>query len=361
MPHDERNARTDETAHRRTTSLTHVGACLIAAVLAAPAALAQTAPSVGVFTVRVNGGAVHSIQCFAEPGPDANSVVFKGGSSDSGGAWDVSWQYTADLDPNGGAKVIGAATVVNKSADKLDYDVSFEVPLCPHISSGAKMGGTCTLKLVTNDNGGVLSTAPGNAIFNATADGMVGPKIFHGPFNMGSTGSGTAQTMNAFGAPFPGHNVGSVNEDFGMRHLFSLTDGDSVIITTNLVVGGDPSNFVSCPDAKAADSDGDAPSAPPPAEPAAPPAAPPANPPSGGGSDDAMVAPPALPGEPSVSTVVFGDDAPKKVTLSAGPSKGTKAIKKSSTPKKASAASSKKPVTKKAPAKSASSNASRRR
>ncbi|MBL9149046.1 MAG: hypothetical protein JNM94_10170 [Phycisphaerae bacterium] len=359
MPHDERNAWNDEPARRRTTSLTHVGACLIAAVLAAPAALAQTTPSVGVFTVRVNGGAVHSIQCFAEPGPEATSVVFKGGSSDSGGAWDVSWQYTADLDPNGGAKVTGAATVVNKSSAKLDYELSFEVPLCPHISSGAKMGGTCTLKLVTNENGGVLSTAPGNAIFNAMSDGMVGPKVFHGPFNMGSTGSGTAQTMNAFGAPFPGHNVGSVNEDFGMRHLFSLTDGDSVIVTTNLVVGGDPSNFVSCPDVKAADSDVDAPSAPPPAAPPQP-----AAPPAGGDSEPAAPPPafaPALPGEPSISTVVFGDDAPKKVTLSAGPAKGAKSIKKAPAPKKSSAAATKKPATKKAPVKSGSSNASRRR
>jgi hypothetical protein len=207
---------------------------------------ASALDATGTFGLRANGGSLHTVQSSASPGADAASVRFIGSAVDPGGKWEASWDYQADLDPTGNAKLTGSATIVNKAAEAIDFDLSFEVPICPFIQSASRMGGSCTIKLTTNANGGAISCLGGNAVFTALADGASGGKIFHGPFNMGSTGSGTAQTANLFGAPFPAMVSAAVTSQFGIRHVFKLTDGDSVLITSNLVVGGEPANFVVC-------------------------------------------------------------------------------------------------------------------
>ncbi len=227
------------------TRLATVLAGLAATIGFATPALGQSMP-VGTFTIRVNGGPVHSVQSFANSAGANGTVHFSGSSVDPSGAWEASWEYVADLDPNGNAKLTGNATVNNKSSESAEYDVTFEAPICPFIQSSSKMGGACTIKIITSANGGAVSTPGGNAVFAALADGAMGPKLFHGPFNMGSTGSGTAETANLFGAPFPNMATAAVSEAFGLRHMFKLTDGDIVIITSNLVLGGDVANFVAC-------------------------------------------------------------------------------------------------------------------
>lgn len=304
--------------------LAAVGACSLAGVAQAQAGL----DAVGTFGLRANGGALHSVQSFATQGADANTVRFVGSAMDPGGAWEASWDYIADLDPNGNAKLNGAATILNKSAAAIDFDVTFEVPICPFIQTGSKMGGSCTIKLTTNANGGAISTQGGNSVFSALADGASGSKLFHGPFNMGSTGSGTAQTGNVFGAPFPAAAAAAVTEEFGLRHVFKLTDGDTALITSNLVVGGEPANFVQCQQAAA-------PSAP--AAPSTPVA--PSAPAVAGGSG------------PTTSSVTLGASTSTKVTISADKGTKKKAASSSNRPKsKAAAASSK--SAKKQPARS---------
>ncbi len=221
---------------------------LAAAVAAALPANAQSSPAapIGTFSIRMNGGPVQSVQSFAEPGAAAGTVRFMGSAVDPGGTWEASWDYVADLDPNGNAKLTGNTTVKNKAAEAEDFEVKFRVPVCPFIQNAAKMGGACTVKIVTDANGGAVSTVGPNSVFAAMIDDVAGPKLFYGPFNMGSTGAGTAETANLFGAPFPGMNVSAVTSDFGVRHLFTLTDGDMTVITSNLVLGGDPSNYVAC-------------------------------------------------------------------------------------------------------------------
>lgn len=227
------------------------GIAAVAALTLANAGFAQaTNPSddgaIGTFGLRANGGPLHSVQSEASPGATAGTLRFVGSAVDPAGTWEASWDYTADLDPHGNAKLNGSATILNKSAAAIDFDLAFEVPMCPFIKTGSKMGGSCTIKITTNQNGGAISTPGGNAVFSALADGGAGAKLFHGPFNMGSTGSGTAQTANLFGAPFPAMSTPAISDRFGIRHTFKLTDGDTALLTGNLVVGGDESNFVEC-------------------------------------------------------------------------------------------------------------------
>ncbi len=259
--------------------------------------LAQSVEAVGTFGLRANGGALHSVQSNAVLGVEVGTVRFVGSAVDPGGAWEASWDYTADLDPNGNAKLNGSTTIVNKSAQATDFDLSFEVPICPFIQNASRMGGACTIKLTADANGGAISTGGGNAVFTALADGAGSNKIFHGPFNMGTTGSGTAQTANVFGAPFPAAAAAAVTTDFGVRHVFKLTDGDTALITSNLVVGGDQANFVACQQPM------QPPAAGAPAAPAAPAAAPAAQSSVGNG--------------PTTSSVTLGGSSNGKVTIAA--------------------------------------------
>jgi hypothetical protein len=257
---------------RKARRLELLGAAVIAALAGfgwsggfVSAAAAQTASNmnaIGTFGLRANGGPLHSVQCEASAASDPSMVRFVGSAVDPNGLWEASWDYSADLDPNGNAKLTGAATIKNKAVEPIDFDVVFEVPICPFIKVASRMGGSCTIKLTTNQNGGAISTQGGNAVFIALADSANGPKIFHGPFNMGSSGSGIAQTANLFGAPFPTATTAAVNESFGVRHLFKMTDGESVLLTSMLVVGGEVSNFVECEQASAANGSGGVASAP---------------------------------------------------------------------------------------------------
>ncbi|MDZ4753929.1 MAG: hypothetical protein SGJ11_05465 [Phycisphaerae bacterium] len=341
------------------TRLATVLAGLAATIGFATPALGQSMP-VGTFTIRVNGGPVHSVQSFANSAGANGTVHFSGSSVDPSGAWEASWEYVADLDPNGNAKLTGNATVNNKSSESAEYDVTFEAPICPFIQSSSKMGGACTIKIITSANGGAVSTPGGNAVFAALADGAMGPKLFHGPFNMGSTGSGTAETANLFGAPFPNMATAAVSEAFGLRHMFKLTDGDIVIITSNLVLGGDVANFVACSNQQMAEAMPAAPAGAPAdqsammvqGEPAAPPMPPSAA--TGGGATvtkpdraPAVVTPSsngaAKPGArsgASSSVVVLGGSSSERVVLDSQPAK--KAIRKALPAKKSSASATKK-------------------
>jgi hypothetical protein len=249
----------------RTNPCTNLGLAALAVLSVAGTSWGQDASNaLGTFGLRANAGPLHAVQTESTVGASADLRRFVGSAVDPNGAWEASWDYSADLDPNGNAKLTGAATIINKSGAAIDFDVVFEVPICPFIQNASKMGGACTIKLTTNENGGAISTQGGNAVFTALADGGGGPKLFHGPFNMGSTGSGIAQTANLFGAPFPAMQAAAIGDRFGIRHVFKLTDGDTVLVTSNLIVGGDPANFVECEESETAPA-AQAAAAPPPA------------------------------------------------------------------------------------------------
>lgn len=290
-----------------TTTSDRTSSVALGAMTAAVLGLAATSSALGqagTFTIRMNDGAQHSVTTSPSLNVEPGTLRYTGSAVDPAGQWEASWDYVADLDPNGNAKLVGSATVLNKSSALGEFDVRFRVPICPLIMNGAKMGGSCTIKLTASENGGVVSCPPGHQVFGAMADDVIAAKLFHGPFNMGTTGSGTCQTQNIFGAPFPAMNVPEVSSDFGVKHIFKLTDADSVQITTSITLGGDANNFVECASqAQAAQA---------PASPAMPSG--PVNEPT------QVVSAPVAPGAPSSSAVTIGggDDGAKRVISAKG-------------------------------------------
>jgi len=197
-------------------SLAGLGAGLGALLVATPAfALVN-----GTVEISINGAApvVHGTTATAaatDAGGDG-TLRFVGNAIDPEGLWSLQWDYAADLDPTANAKVTGTATLTNHGGVPVSVDVRVRLPLCPAIAVGSVLGGTCSAKL------------------------------FYGPFHMGTTGSGTAQTQQLFGAPFPSMNAPAIADDIGMRHRLTVTAGDAVEVRTVLFVCGAPENFVAC-------------------------------------------------------------------------------------------------------------------
>ena len=171
------------------------------------------------------------------------SLRYTGEKASESGDWLVSWNYTADLDPNGHAGITGTAQIVNRSGEMHAFDVRLSFPIDPLIDDQCKIGGQMTVSLTMDEDGGRLSVPYGHAGWSMVLDGESQHRVHTGPFAMQGSGSGTAVTQASFGAPFPGQNGPAVEDSFGVRHDFRLTPGDTVSYFTNIVLGGDPEDF----------------------------------------------------------------------------------------------------------------------
>jgi hypothetical protein len=171
-------------------------------------------------------------------------IRFQGSRRDSARQVTISWNWLADLDPRGNARLAGLASILNHSAEKREFDVRVAMPLDPLITEGSRIGGRVRVTLVMDDDGGRLDVPIGQAVWSAMVDDEVGKTLHNGPFAMGGTGAGTAVTDANFGAPYPGFEAASVEDGFGIRHHFRLTGGDEARFESELLLGGDEANFI---------------------------------------------------------------------------------------------------------------------
>jgi hypothetical protein len=84
------------------------------------------------------------------------------------------------------------------------------------------------------------------AAWHVTADGDDAHGVFHSPFLLGSSGQGSAAFSTQFGSPFPSQPGPPVYETAGVRHQFSLTDGDTAKFASSLYIGSQTDEFAEC-------------------------------------------------------------------------------------------------------------------
>ncbi len=171
-------------------------------------------------------------------------IRFQGSRRDSARQVTISWNWLADLDPRGNARLAGLASILNHSAEKREFDVRVAMPLDPLIMEGSRIGGRVQVTLVMDDDGGRLDVPIGQAVWSAMIDDEVGKSLHNGPFAMGGAGAGTAVTDAHFGAPYPGLESASVEDGFGMRHHFRLTGGDEARFESELLLAGEEKDFI---------------------------------------------------------------------------------------------------------------------
>ena len=172
------------------------------------------------------------------------ALRFVGEHQDPSGDFKITWNWTADLDPTGDARLEGKASVHNLTGDRHVYDVRAAFLLDPVISTASRLGGSVRVTLEMDQAGGVIDVPMGESLWEIELDETSARRLHTGPFMMGGGGAGTAVADSNFGAPWPGFDAPAIERGFTMRHRGRITSGDKAIFETALVIGGDPAHFV---------------------------------------------------------------------------------------------------------------------
>lgn len=192
--------------------------------------------------IATDGGDASMIQI--DGVEDAGGIRFTGSSHDPSRQVTVTWNWLADLDPRGNARIVGDASVVNHAESKREFDVTVAMPLNPLVTQASRIGGRVRVTLVMDEDGGRLDIPFGQSVWTAMVDDEPGKTLHNGPFAMGGTGAGDAVTDASFGAPYPAFEAASVEDGFGIRHRFRLTGGDQATFDSELLLTGDEENFI---------------------------------------------------------------------------------------------------------------------
>ncbi len=200
------------------------------------AAAAASTPPVATMSYQIDSGPPVAI---AHPGLVLQSGNALFNKTVQAGPVKIIYNYNADLNPVGIVSFNGTMTIENNSTDTIHFNGSFTVPICPKINGSATTGGTSTIKLTTNSDGGALSCDTSDPwLFAATANGEFAKKLFFCPFTMGKTGSGSTTTNLTWGTPIPSAPGPQYINTIGHDVHFSLTPGDKVVLTLIFAAAG---------------------------------------------------------------------------------------------------------------------------
>lgn len=175
---------------------------------------------------------------------DGGVLRFAGEHVDSNREFTLAWNWSADLDPMKNARLDGEASVWNESGDRHVYKVQAMFKLDPVIMNASAVGGSVRVTLNMNAGGGTLDVLSGESVWSVLIDDDLVKRLHPGPFMMGGTESGSAVADANFGAPYPGLVAPSIEEGFRIQHHCRVTSGDQVVFATDLIIGGDPSDFI---------------------------------------------------------------------------------------------------------------------
>lgn len=194
-----------------------------------------TVPRSGTLDISVEGRADISVPITGVL--QANGKLKYATSLISEDGIEFSVNYIVDPTNNPTASISGYFQCVNTTSQTKVVDASFVVPACPEMPGGTLFGGTVTLLVTANPGGASINCAPGaSSLWEAIVSDRTSHKMFFCPFQMSTTGSGTIQSNGVFGAPIPGLDGPESTKNIGSRNRFSVTPGDSLKVTSMLVV-----------------------------------------------------------------------------------------------------------------------------
>jgi hypothetical protein len=168
------------------------------------------------------------------PMPNGNYAYFHTVNT---GTAKVTFNYAADVTPDGNAAINGATTVENLTGDTIAVATSFETGLCPGVSEPA-IGGLATAKLVCNAGGGIMGCGTEPHVGAAVSNAQPTVGLWFCPFSLWKTGAGSATIATSFGTPLPSLAWPEPIDTLGHAMNFTLSSGDKVIATCLYVVAG---------------------------------------------------------------------------------------------------------------------------
>ncbi len=162
------------------------------------------------------------------------------GSGGTGpGAWALSWDLTADVDPF----VNGFFSLQNNSNIVQTYTFTVSLPITPPVVPVSSIGGSIGVTVTdTNGNGVATVGSVGTGfVFNAANDGTTTLQLMGPGFALNAPFAGGSATASA-NAGLPGGTIASIaaNGTISITHSFTLTPGDSVGLTSFYLVNPVP-------------------------------------------------------------------------------------------------------------------------
>lgn len=150
----------------------------------------------------------------------------------------VVWvNHTVDSLNNPTAAITGQVKYSNLTSVAHTVNAQIVFQACPIIPGGTLFGGSVTMLVVTDANGGGVTCAEGApAAWQATINGTPWHNVFSCPFQMTKTGSGSLQTSTQFGTPVPSKPGPATAENLGLNHAVNITSGEVLTVTSMLVV-----------------------------------------------------------------------------------------------------------------------------
>lgn len=179
-----------------------------------------------------------------QPGPGGSMQIFKQVQREG---LLFTWQYAADPDPSGVALLNGKTVVHNPLQKSVEVGVELVLPLCPGIEYNParghpkpKIGGQASVRINADADGGSIVCAGDSKVLDVTL-GTAGSEtlpLYHCPFELKLTGSGSAMTSTEFGAPYPSLAVATPLHELGHRAWFTITSGDKATFGLLYVASG---------------------------------------------------------------------------------------------------------------------------
>jgi len=212
------------------------GAAILGLATVAGGQIGSNPPNGAVVMISIDGGIPMPLEV-ERIGPTDGTALRYIGSMVTADNVAFSLDYSVDDVNNPMLSASGFFECVNGSGAARAIDATISFPVCPATPGGTLLGGTVSILVTTDAGGGGMTCAPGASnVWDVMISDESAHKIFWCPYQMSTTGMGAIQSNAYFGAPVPSLPGPDSASSIGSRNHFRLTSGESVKITSTLIV-----------------------------------------------------------------------------------------------------------------------------
>ncbi len=181
--------------------------------------------------------------------------LYAGKVSDPGGDWEVGWSASSTIGDQD-QDVLGTTIDISNFSNKiLNFDIVCRTPVCGLGTESSQIGGSCTMALMTDLNGGFVSSIGMTPVWRLRMDDKPAWTLYAAPFEMTGSGAGTIATTQLFGAPFPSGSGPGMETSAGVHLVCRVSDGELVVVQSNTIVAPDWANPIVNPDVEKCEPD----------------------------------------------------------------------------------------------------------
>jgi hypothetical protein len=166
----------------------------------------------------------------------ANPNQFSSSGQWDNANWDFTWDMTVDLDPF----INGVFGVTNNTGSTQTFILNVTIPVAPPVTPSSVMGGSVGGSVTDANNDGVATVANsgGSPLFDGLIDGSSVLSIIGSPYAYSAPFAGGTANIPATNVGLPGPTIPgpAALSTIGISHVFTLTPGDTVSLTSFFIV-----------------------------------------------------------------------------------------------------------------------------